>query len=341
MTLSERYWREDDEVVSPYFLEGVYDPLAGDMHLIGCRKVSSNDSSSVEHGLDCLVEVKVQYSSESTRWLKNPSVEMTITSQRSEEDELHFKPITLKTPIVSYNEHEGDYYAFRKIFEGVLRLLISLSAVGIIWSQLRYMNRNEGYIPYMSLGTLSLLMFGYGADVIRSSEILFGSNEFRTSYQVHGYEQAFLEALQTSTRVLVLVSLLLTIKQYQKVSEVKKKRKAYYLVPAMLMINLKMEDFFLMPQVIENKAWSSQGRPLRKTYYIGLTLLRLVTYFYDYIRDPLMYSFSKDGGDALLYNQVGSDFSSIYDIMVPIIMILLACVVNIQQSWNYLKPKST
>ncbi|MED6217330.1 hypothetical protein PIB30_016734 [Stylosanthes scabra] len=305
MSLSERYWGEleGDEVVSPYFLEGVYDPLAGDMHLIGCRKVSSNNNSSVEHGLDCLVEVKVQYSSESTRWLKNPSLEMTITSQRSEEDELHFKPITLKTPIISYNEHERDYYASRKIFEGILRLLISLSAVGIIWSQLQYMNRNEGYIPYMSLGTLSLLMFGYGADLIRTSEILIGS-------EVHGYEQALLEALQTSTRFLVLVSLLLTVKQYQKVSEVKKKPKAYYLVPAMLMINLKMQDFFLIPQVIENKVWSSQGRPLRKTYYFGLTLLRLVTYFYDYIRDPLMYS-----GDIVINNQVGSEFSSIYDIM--------------------------
>ncbi|MED6110968.1 hypothetical protein PIB30_047965 [Stylosanthes scabra] len=78
-----------DEIADPYypcFLEGVYDPLAGNMYLIGCRKVS--------HGLDCLVEVKVQYPSELS---KDPSVVITITSQRSQQDKLHFKPFTLKT----------------------------------------------------------------------------------------------------------------------------------------------------------------------------------------------------------------------------------------------------
>ncbi|RYQ82152.1 hypothetical protein Ahy_B10g100760 [Arachis hypogaea] len=345
MTFSERYF-DENAVTFPYFLEGIYDSLAGDMYLIGCRKVSSNDKSSVEHGLDCLVEVKVQYPSESTRWLKFPSVEMTITSQRSKEDTLHFEPITFKTSI-PYDKSEQNY-AFRKIFECVLRLLISLAAVGIIWSQLRYMNTNGSCIPYMSLGTLSLLMFGYGAELVRTSELLFGSNEYsfrNLPYGFNGYQQALLEALQTSTRFLVLVSFLLTIKQYQKVSEVKNKPIAYYLLPAMLMINprflaSKMQDFFLMPQVIENKAWRCQVKSLRKTYYFGLTLLRLVIHFYDYIRDPLVDPFVSDGGDAFINNQVGSDFFSIFDIMIPIIMVLFACVVSIQQSWNYLKPKS-
>ncbi|RYR75807.1 hypothetical protein Ahy_A01g000387 [Arachis hypogaea] len=345
MTFSERYF-DENAVTFPYFLEGIYDSLAGDMYLIGCRKVSSNDKSSVEHGLDCLVEVKVQYPSESTRWLKFPSVEMTITSQRSKEDALHFEPITFKTSI-PYDKSEQNY-AFRKIFECALRLLISLAAVAIIWSQLRYMNTNEGCIPYMSLGTLSLLMFGYGAELIRTSELLFGSNEYsfrNLPYGFNGYQQALLEALQTSTRFLVLVSFLLTIKQYQKVSEVKNKPIAYYLLPAMLMINprilaSKMQDFFLMPQVIENKAWRCQVKSLRKTYYFGLTLLRLVIHFYDYIRDPLVDPFVSDGGDSFINNQVGSDFFSIFDIMIPIIMVLFACVISIQQSWNYLKPKS-
>ncbi|XP_057743185.1 uncharacterized protein LOC130961359 [Arachis stenosperma] len=345
MTFSERYF-DENAVTFPYFLEGIYDSLAGDMYLIGCRKVSSNDKSSVEHGLDCLVEVKVQYPSESTRWLKFPSVEMTITSQRSKEDALHFEPITFKTSI-PYDKSEQNY-AFRKIFECALRLLISLAAVAIIWSQLQYMNTNEGCIPYMSLGTLSLLMFGYGAELIRTNELLFGSNEYsfrNLPYGFNGYQQALLEALQTSTRFLVLVSFLLTIKQYQKVSEVKNKPIAYYLLPAMLMINprilaSKMQDFFLMPQVIENKAWRCQVKSLRKTYYFGLTLLRLVIHFYDYIRDPLVDPFVSDGGDAFINNQVGSDFFSIFDIMIPIIMVLFACVVSIQQSWKYLKPKS-
>ncbi|XP_015946250.1 uncharacterized protein LOC107471317 [Arachis duranensis] len=332
LAFSEGYLVES-EVLYPYFLEGVYDPLAGDMHLSGCRKVSPNDNSSFELALDCMVEVKVQYPSESTRWLMYPSVEMTITSQRSEEDALHFRTITLKTLRISYNEHEQDY-ALMKTFEGVLRLLISLAAVAIIWSQLRYMNSNDSCIAYISHGTLALLMFGYGAELIMSNEILFESNQ--DSIRNLPYE------LQTPRILLLLVSLLLTIKQYQKVSEAKHMPNGYYFVPAMSVIMktlaLKMQDLFLMPQVIENMACSSQVRPLRKTYYFGLTLLRLVIHFYYYIRDPCPFNY--DGGDALIYNQVGSVLFYIYDIMIPIIMILLASVVYIQQSWNYLKPRN-
>ncbi|MED6110964.1 hypothetical protein PIB30_047961 [Stylosanthes scabra] len=334
LTFSERYL-DESAVLFPYFLEGVYDPLAGDMHLIGCRKVSSNDNSSVDHGLDCLLEVMVQYPSESTRWLKHPSVEMTITSQRSAEDVLHFKPITLKTTMNSYNEHEQDC-ALMKIFEGVLKLLISLAAVGIIWSQLCYMNSNEGSIPYMSLGTLALLIFGYGAELITATEILFESNEYSSRNLLYG--------LQIPTILLVLVSLLLTVKQHQKVSEAKNMPNGYYFVPAMAMIlkvlALKMQDLFLMPQVIENIACSSQVRPLRKTYYLGLTLLRLIIHFYHYIRDPVMDPFNNHGGDAFINNQVGIVLLHIFHTMIPIIMILFASVVYIQQSWNYLKSRN-
>ena len=93
--------------LSPLFLEGVYDQLAGQMSLIGCRMVS-NVSTNVGHGLDCLVDVKVQYPPLTGRWLKNPSVEMTITSQSHENDPLQFNAVTLQTDIIPYLKHHDD-----------------------------------------------------------------------------------------------------------------------------------------------------------------------------------------------------------------------------------------
>ncbi|KAL1289462.1 hypothetical protein HN51_057574 [Arachis hypogaea] len=384
LTLSEGYWDENADSY-PFFLEGVYDPLEGDMHLIGCRMFSQ--------GIDCLMEVKVQYPSESIRWLKNPSVEMIITSQRSEEDLQHFKPITLRTQMIQYNEHQQDY-EFRKILEGVLRLLISLAGAGIIWSQLIYMNADEDQTPYMSLGTLYILIFGYGAELIRASEIFFESKEsasIRTwPYQLQNYQRVLMESMETLTKLLVLASLLLTINQYRKVSDAKNKpnaygtnkskplrrisdasrrylrificiclilsclggdlnlRYAFVILPATIVreyiwLTLKMQELFLLPQIFENKLWSNQVKPLRKTYYFGLTFLRLVIFFYDYIRDPVWDPFNNynDGGGGI-NNQVGSDLLSFCLIMLssPLVMIGLAFVVYIQQSWNYLKPRN-
>ncbi|MED6110963.1 hypothetical protein PIB30_047960, partial [Stylosanthes scabra] len=390
LTISEGYWVKNADHY-PIFLEGVYDPLEGDMHLIGCGMLS--------YGQDCLMEVKVQYPSESISWLKNPSVEMIITSQRSEEDPRHFKPITFIAHIISHDKHQQDY-PFRKIFEGLLRLLISLAAAGIIWSQLCYMNANEDQTPYMSLGTLNLLMCSFGAELIKANEILFESKEsasFSTwPYQLQWDQQVLMKLMETLTKLLVLISLLLTVNLHRKVSDARNKPNAYgsnkpkpfwrysdtalrylrificiclillclgdgeglngeglnlrnasVILLATLMgeyirMVLDMQTFFLMPQIFEIKLWSNQVKPLRKTYYFGLTFLRLVLFFYDYIRDPVLDPFNNnvDGGGGI-NNQVGSDLiSTCLSMFTPMLMIVLAFVVYIQQNWNYLKPRN-
>ncbi|TKY73221.1 hypothetical protein E2542_SST01972 [Spatholobus suberectus] len=213
--------------LSPLFLEGVYDPLAGQMYLIGCRMVS-NVSTNIGYGLDCLVDVKVQYPSLSGRWLKNPSVEITITSQRHENDPLHFNAIPLQTDIIPYLKHQDDV-AFRKLFESVLRLLISCALVGIIFSQLSYMNRNLTSIPHISLVMVAEQILGYGAELFRDTEILLESKESAAyrdlSHYAHGYKH-ILNPLEIITRLVVLVALLLTIRLYKKVSGAKKRSRA-------------------------------------------------------------------------------------------------------------------
>lgn len=50
------------------FLEGLYDPVVGEMYLIGCRDVrafiqctNNGKFTNLEGGMDCVVEVRIKY----------------------------------------------------------------------------------------------------------------------------------------------------------------------------------------------------------------------------------------------------------------------------------------
>jgi len=48
-----------------------------------------------------------------------------------------------------------------------------------------------------------------------------------------------------------------------------------------------VQDFFLLPEIVGNTLWHFERKPLRKLYYIGITILRLLPHIYDYWR-PLV-----------------------------------------------------
>ncbi|CAJ1975434.1 unnamed protein product [Sphenostylis stenocarpa] len=135
----------------------------------GARMVSSM-STNVGHDMDCLVDVKVQqYPPLTGRWLKNPSVEMIVSSQRPENDPLHFNAIAHQTNIIPYLKRQDDV-SFRKLFERVFRILISCALVGIVFSQLSYMNRNVASIPHISLVMVAQQILGFLAELFRDRD---------------------------------------------------------------------------------------------------------------------------------------------------------------------------
>lgn len=100
------------------------------MYLIGCMKVIVN-SISLERGLDCLIEVNIEYPSITTAWLINPKAKLTIRSQRKEEDLLHFSSISLQTLPLRYEKHYKVTH--RKTFEEIFRnLMLSMSIMFIL-----------------------------------------------------------------------------------------------------------------------------------------------------------------------------------------------------------------
>ncbi|XP_073296857.1 uncharacterized protein [Primulina huaijiensis] len=96
-----------------------------------------------------------------------------------------------------------------------------------------------------------------------------------------------------------------------------------------------VQDFFLLPQVIANLVWQIHCRPLRKTYYMGITAIRLLPHIYNRVIVPIPNPYFSE-----LYDFVNprKDFYSMFgDIAIPITAIFLALVVYVQQRWNYAK----
>ncbi|EYU21588.1 hypothetical protein MIMGU_mgv1a024750mg, partial [Erythranthe guttata] len=99
-----------------------------------------------------------------------------------------------------------------------------------------------------------------------------------------------------------------------------------------------MQDFFLLPQVIGNLLWMIQVKPLRKMYYIGLTLVRIFPHVYDFVKSPFPsnpYNYSND--EYEYFNPQTDFYSKFGDVAIPIFSVILAVIVYVQQRWNYEK----
>ncbi|CAN6231034.1 unnamed protein product [Urochloa humidicola] len=99
-------------------VEGVYDPEDGRMYLIGCRNVHApwrelaNKRGDLEHGMDCDIEVTVEYPPTTTRWLPiRQTAKVTVASTREEDDPLRFARTELQSVPVVYRDRQLDQLA--------------------------------------------------------------------------------------------------------------------------------------------------------------------------------------------------------------------------------------
>uniref|UniRef100_A0A2P2IRG4 RING-type E3 ubiquitin transferase n=1 Tax=Rhizophora mucronata TaxID=61149 RepID=A0A2P2IRG4_RHIMU len=100
-----------------------------------------------------------------------------------------------------------------------------------------------------------------------------------------------------------------------------------------------VQDFFLLPQVIGNLIWQIDCKPLRKLYFIGITVVRLLPHIYDYLRAPVRNPFFSN--DYEFVNPNTDFYSKFGDIVIPVTAAFLAAAVYVQQRWNYEKLSQT
>ncbi|XP_031487779.1 uncharacterized protein LOC116255845 isoform X2 [Nymphaea colorata] len=96
-----------------------------------------------------------------------------------------------------------------------------------------------------------------------------------------------------------------------------------------------IQDFFLLPQIVGNILWQINGKPLRKFYYIGVTIVRLFPHIYDYITAPIANPYFSEQYEFV--NPTMDFYSKFSDVSIPVVAAILAVVIFIQQRWSYVE----
>eukprot|EP01018_Ginkgo_biloba_P002571 Gb_04948 [translate_table: standard] len=91
-----------------------------------------------------------------------------------------------------------------------------------------------------------------------------------------------------------------------------------------------IQDLFLLPQLVGNLHWQVEGKPLRKVYYVGITVLNVLPHVYAYswsspISKPTFKSEDDFPNLRLVY------LSTVGHIVISLIALLLALMVYFQQ----------
>lgn len=382
---------------SMLFLEGLYDPTFGKMYLFGCRDFRASwkilsESMDLENGLDCLIEVVISYPPTTARWLVTPTAGISITSQRNDDDPLHFSPIKVKTLPIMYRKQREDVLSRRGV-EGIFRILTLSLAISSILSQLLYIRDHSDSLPFISFVMLGVQALGYTLPLVTGAEALFkkmASESYgKPSYNLETTE--WFHVIDYTVKILVLVSFLLTLRLCQKVwkSRIRLLTRAplerhrvpsdkmvllatavihiigYALVLITHSINTSqtlfrteryldstgnshtlrgwereleeyvglVQDLFLLPQIIGNFLWTINCKPLKKMYFLGLTVVRILPHLYDYLRAPVFNPYFSEEYEFV--NPSFDFYSKFGDIFIVVIAGFLAVAVYIQQRWNY------
>ncbi|GJN37317.1 hypothetical protein PR202_gb26255 [Eleusine coracana subsp. coracana] len=93
------------------------------------------------------------------------------------------------------------------------------------------------------------------------------------------------------------------------------------------------QDLFLLPQVVGNVVWRINCAPLKKSYYAGLTAVRLLPHLYDYVRAPEINPYFAEEYEFV--NTSLDFYSRVGDVVIPLAAVALAAAVYVQQRWNY------
>ncbi|RCV04660.1 hypothetical protein SETIT_1G018400v2 [Setaria italica] len=186
-------------------VEGVYNPEDGRMHLIGCRRVHApwrvlSKSRDLEDGMDCSIEVTVEYPPTTMRWLVNPVAKVSVASTREDDDPLHFATTELRSMPFLYRDLRG--VLTETTLENLLCVaMLTITAAAAV-GQLRHVSSHAEVAPYVSLAMLGVQALGYVATLVTNTKMLPAWP--RQSYMLYA------DPLECAVRALTLAALLLT-----------------------------------------------------------------------------------------------------------------------------------
>nr|CAB3449475.1 unnamed protein product [Digitaria exilis] len=210
-------------------LEGVYNPEDGRMYLIGCRKVHApwrvlmRRRDDLEEGMDCSIEMTVEYPPTTTRWLISRTAKVSVASTRDEDDPLYFNETELRTLPVVYREQRCDFLT-EPMVEGLLCATMLSAAIAATVCQLRHIKSHADVAPYVSLVMLGVQALGYSLTLVTDAKMLPAWPTPR--HKSYYYPDHPGWNMDSSVKALTLVALLLTARLAHKVWRSRAKARA-------------------------------------------------------------------------------------------------------------------
>ncbi|KAF8670576.1 hypothetical protein HU200_050602 [Digitaria exilis] len=207
-------------------LEGVYNPEDGRMYLIGCRKVHApwrvlTKRRDLEEGMDCSIEMTVEYPPTTTRWLISRTAKVSVVSTRDEDDPLYFHETELRPLPVVYREQRRDELT-EPMVEGLLCATMLSSAIAATVCQLRHIESHADVAPYVSLVMLGVQALGYSLTLVMDAKMLPAWPA--QSYKPYADHLSW--NMDCSVKALTLAALLVTARLAQKVWRSRAKARA-------------------------------------------------------------------------------------------------------------------
>ncbi|KAL6657705.1 hypothetical protein ACP70R_005485 [Stipagrostis hirtigluma subsp. patula] len=288
------------------------------------------------------------------------------------DDPMYFNGTELRSPPIDYREQREMLK--EHTIEKLLRVAMLSAAIAATASQLRYIKAHPDVAPYVSLAMLGVQALGYCVTLVTDAEMLPVWPESDSGGRSYTGELRW--DMDSSVKALTLAALLLTARLTQKVRRARARARArsplepgrvpsdtavllctlgvhlgvLFFVLAMTGAPMRrppsrmatrgavaerylgvVKEWFLIPQVIGNALWGVNCKPLRPRYYAGVSAVWLLPHAYGYLRPTAVVN---------MYAQIQDDVMDFYakacDVVVPVIVVVLALAVYVQQRRNYI-----
>ncbi|KAK7244300.1 hypothetical protein RIF29_39120 [Crotalaria pallida] len=184
--------------------EGIYDVGAGNLCMVGCRDLSSNNGTPKAHSMDCEILMKFQFPSIDS--IDGSRIKGSIESRRKKSDPLYFKSLDLSA--TAYYTEAARRNLWRMDMEVLMALVSTTLACVFVVLQLYHVKKHPNVLPFISLIMMSVLTLGYMIPLILNFEAVLTQNPNKRNFVI-GNVGIWLEVNEISVRMITMVAFLL------------------------------------------------------------------------------------------------------------------------------------
>ncbi|KAK7405241.1 hypothetical protein VNO78_06440 [Psophocarpus tetragonolobus] len=319
--------------------EGIYDAKAGTLCMIGCRNLGSKNQ---------------------------------IPSSNSLDYPLYFKQLDVIS--TAFYTAEASQILKKVDMEVIMILVCTTLACVFVGLQLYHLKTNPDMLPFISFFMLLILTLGNMVPLVLNFEALFAQSHDKKNILLGNEWLEVNEiALRLIVMVAFLLQLrLLQLTRSARKSDTKQKdlwmaeKKVLYVIfplyAAGFLIALLVHknntlhgdvvyssslslqhsfwedlksysglvlDGFLLPQILLNLFMNSKGNALSCSFYFGISFIRLIPHAYD-LFEALVYV----DVSSLYEDEIADYYSTAWDIIIPLVSLLLAVIIHLQQRFG-------